>query len=232
MSADEGKRAAAEAAIALVEPGMRLGLGTGSTMRHAVEALGRRVREEGLRVLGIPTSVQTETLARELNIPLGDFTNIDSLDLAIDGADEVERGTLRLIKGLGGALLREKIVAQAARRFVVVADGSKIVDRLGARAPLPVEVVRFGHEQTARRIAALGGAPALRGRDGAPLVTDGGNFVYDCPGFAPILDPHTLDRRLRAIAGVIETGLFLDIAEQAIIGEADGGITVLRGAPA
>jgi ribose 5-phosphate isomerase A len=226
--AEAGKRAAAEAAIALVEPGMRLGLGTGSTMRYAVEALGRRMRDEGLRVACIPTSVQTGQLARQLDIPLTDFSALDALDLAIDGADEVERGTLRLIKGLGGALLREKIVAQAAARFVVVADASKTVGRLGERAPLPVEVVRFGHEQTARRIAALGGRPVLRMREGAPLVTDGGNLVYDCAGFAPILDPHTLDRRLDAIAGVVETGLFLESAEQAIIGEADGGITVLR----
>ena len=141
---------------------MRLGLGTGSTMRHAVAALARRIAAEGLHVTCIPTSIETEQQARALGIPLADFAAIDRLDLAIDGADEVERGTLRLIKGLGGALLREKIVAQAAARFVILADASKVVDTLGARAPLPIEVTRFGHEQTARRIAALGGAPTLR----------------------------------------------------------------------
>ncbi len=222
-AAEAGKRAAAEAAVALVQDGMRLGIGTGSTMRYAIEALGRRVRAEGLRVIGIPTSEASDTLARACGIPLGDYTTIEALDLAIDGADEVETGTLRLIKGLGGALLREKIVAQSAARFVVVADGSKVVETLGAHAPLPVEIVRFAHEQTIRRIAALGGGPVQRLRDGAPFVTDGGNYVLDCAGFAPIRDPHTLDRRLRAIAGVVETGLFLEMAERAIIGEADGG---------
>lgn len=228
---DAGKRAAAEAAVALVEDGMALGLGTGSTMRFAVDALGRRVREEGLRVVGIPTSIRTEEQARGLGIPIAGFDTLFALDLAIDGADEVERGTLRLIKGLGGALLREKIVAEAARRFVVVADPSKVVDRLGARSPLPMEVVRFGHEATARRIAALGGAPVLRqaATDAdAPFLTDGGNLIYDCAGFAPILDPHTLQRRLRAIAGVVETGLFLDRAEVALIGHPDGRCETLR----
>ncbi len=226
---DRGKRAAAEAAVTLVESGMRLGLGTGSTMLFVLEAIGRRVREEGFSVIGIATSVRTEIAARALGIPTTDFTALDALDLAIDGADEVEHGTLRLIKGLGGALLREKIVAQAAKRFVVVADPSKVVDVLGARAPLPVEVTRFGHPQTARRIASLGGAPVLRAAaDGSPFVTDGGNHIYDCPGFAPIRDPFTLQRRLEAIAGVVETGLFLELAECAIIGDADGGSVTMR----
>ena len=226
---DQGKQAAGEAAVALVESGMRLGLGTGSTVHFVLQALGRRVREEGLRVTGIATSIRTEQEAGALGIPMTDFRTLEELDLAIDGADEVERGTLRLIKGLGGALLREKIVAQAAKRFVVVADDSKIVDTLGAKAPLPVEVTRFGHEQTARRLAALGGAPVLRGGDAA-FVTDGGNLIYDCGGFAPIRDPFTLERRIRTIAGVVETGLFLEMAERAIIGRADGGsFTLPRG---
>jgi ribose 5-phosphate isomerase A len=226
-AADEGKRAAAEAAVALVENGMRLGLGTGSTVHFVLQALGRRVREEGLAVTGIATSIRTEQEAGALNIPMTGFAELDALDLAIDGADEVERGSLRLIKGLGGALLREKVVAQMARRFVVVADESKIVDTLGARAPLPVEVTQFGHEQIARRLAALGGAPVLRGGD-TPYVTDGGHYIYDCGGFAPIRDPFTLERRLRAVAGVVESGLFLEMAEQAIIGTAAGGSFVLR----
>ncbi len=226
--ADAAKRAAAAAAVALVEDGMRLGLGTGSTMCHAVTALAQRITAEALHVTCIPTSIETERQARALGIMLADFAAIDRLDLAIDGADEVERGTLRLIKGLGGALLREKIVAQAAARFVILADASKVVDTLGARAPLPVEVTRFGHEQTARRVAALGAAPALRLRDGAPFVTDGGNLILDCAGFAPIRDPHTLQWRLRAIAGVVETGLFLDGVEQAIIGAPDGSARILR----
>ncbi len=233
---DAGKRAAAEAAVALIESGMRLGLGTGSTVHFVLQALGRRVREEGLAVTGIATSLRTEAEAHGLGIRMTDFSALDALDLAIDGADEVERGSLRLIKGLGGALLREKIVAQAAKRFVVVADPSKVVDVLGARAPLPVEVTRFGHEQTARRIAALGGAPVLRARRrarqrlgaAAAFVTDGGNLIYDCGGFAPIRDPFTLERRLFAIAGVVETGLFLQMAERAIIGSPDGGSVTLE----
>jgi ribose 5-phosphate isomerase A len=225
-AAEAGKRAAGEAAAALVEDGMALGLGSGSTVVYLLQALGRRVRE-GLRIRAVATSVRTERVAQENGVPFETFATLDSLDLAIDGADEVERGTLRLIKGLGGALLREKIVAQAARRFVVVADASKPVDQLGTRVPLPVEVVRFGHESTARRISALGGAPVMRMAGDAPFVTDGGNVIYDCHGFAPILDPFALNRRLRAIAGVVETGLFLDCAEQAIIGGADG-VAVLR----
>jgi ribose 5-phosphate isomerase A len=223
---DAAKRAAAEAAAALVEDGMRVGLGSGSTVRHLVLALGARVRE-GLRIVAVPSSEATAALAREQGIPLVELDA--ALDLDIDGADEVETGTLRLIKGLGGALLREKIVAEASRRFVVVADTAKVVTVLGEKAPLPVEVVRFGHAATARRLAELGGAPVLRpGPDGAPFVTDGGNLIYDCAGFAPIRDPFTLQRQVRAIAGAVETGLFIDRAEQAIIGAADGSVSVMR----
>jgi ribose 5-phosphate isomerase A len=226
--ADGQKRAAAEAAVALVEDGMLLGLGTGSTMVFAVDALGRRVREQGLRVRGVATSVRTEEQARALGIPLTDFASVSALDLAIDGADEVEAGTLRLIKGLGGALLREKIVAEAARRFVVVADAGKVVARLGERAPVPVEVVRFGHEVTARRLSELGGAPVLRsGSDKAPFVTDNGNLIYDCHT-GPVADARAFGAALKGIAGVVESGLFLDGVEQAIIGESDGSVRVLR----
>ncbi len=229
MTPEEGgKRAAGEAAAALVADGMRLGLGTGSTVHYVLQALGARVRD-GLAIRCIGTSLRTEREAHALGIPITDFTELDGLDLAIDGADEVERGTLRLIKGLGGALLREKIVAQSAARFVVVADASKLVDTLGARAPLPVEVVAFAHEQTARRIAALGGRPVLRAAGGQAFVTDGGNHIYDCAGFAPIRDPFTLARRLRAISGVVETGLFLETAELALIGGADRVTELRRG---
>lgn len=229
MSGSDGaKRAAAAAAVALVESGMVVGLGSGSTVAHVVTGLGRRVREEGLRIIGIPTSSETEALALTSGITLAELEAAD-IDLAIDGADEVERGSLRLIKGLGAALLREKIVVQASRRFVVVADAGKVVGTLGEKAPLPVEVVRFGHAATARRLAALGGAPVLRlDAAGGPRITDGGNFIYDCAGFAPIRDPFTLQRELRAIAGVVESGLFLDCAEQAIIGQPDGGATVMH----
>jgi len=205
-----------------------VGLGSGTTMVHAVKAIGRRVREEGLRIIGIPTSTEAEALALTSGITLAEL-GATPIDLDIDGADEVETGTLRLIKGLGGALLREKIVVQASRRFVVVADTSKIVAQLGSRSPLPVEVVRFGHGATARRLVELGGRPVLRlDPSGLARLTDGGNVIYDCGGFAPIRDPFTLQRQLRAIAGVVETGLFVDCAEQAIIGAEDGSVSVMR----
>ena len=226
MSGTDGaKRAAAEAAAALVQDGMRVGLGSGSTMKHLVVALGRRVRA-GLRIVGVPTSTETEALALTHGITLGEPDA--PLDIDIDGADEVEVGTLRLIKGLGGALLREKIIVELARRFVVVVDESKVVTTLGSRAPVPVEVVRFGQNATARRLADMGGRPVLR-RDagGLPFVTDGGNVIFDCAGFAPIRDPFTLQRQLRSIAGVVETGLFMDCAERAVIGAADGTVREL-----
>ncbi len=205
---------------------MLLGLGTGSTAWFAVEALGRRVREEGLRVTGVPTSIVTEQHAASLAIPLTGLADVPALDLAIDGADEIERGTLRLIKGLGGALLREKMVAQAARRFVVVGDESKVVDRLGAHVPLPVEVIRFAHQATARR---LPGRPVLRrSKDGEPYVTDNGNLIYDCFDLGPNVDPGTLRVALCAVAGVVGNGLFLDGVEQAIIGLPDGSVQILR----
>jgi ribose 5-phosphate isomerase A len=224
------KKAAAAAAAALVEDGMVLGLGSGSTATLLLDVLARRQREEGLRVTGVPTSRRTEEAARRLGIPLADLAATP--DLAIDGADEIERGSLALIKGLGGALLREKIVASAARRFVVIADDAKPVDRLGQRAPLPVEVIAFGHEVTASRLAALGGAPVLRrAGDGAPFVTDGCNLVYDCAGFAPIEDAAALEARLAATVGVVESGLFVGLAAAAYVGDASGGVRILHRAP-
>jgi ribose 5-phosphate isomerase A len=210
------KRAAAEAAVALVEDGMAVGLGTGSTAAFAVEALARRVRM-GLRVRAIPTSERTAAQARAGGIPLISFAECPRLDLTIDGADEIARGSLDLIKGLGGALLREKIVAAASDRLIIVADETKLVDRLGARAPVPVEVVAFGWETTAARLAALGVRPtARRDRSGAPFHTDGGNVILDC-ATGPIADAAALDRVLSAVVGVVETGLFIGMVERAIV---------------
>ena len=221
---DAAKHAAGEAAAALVQDGMVVGLGTGTTMHHVVAALGRRK----LNIVGVPTSRETEAQAMQLGITVTEPAGVP-IDLALDGADEVETGTLRLIKGLGGALLREKIVAEASRRFVVVADASKVVSKLGSLAPLPVEVEQFGHVATARRVAALGCEPKLRVHaDGSPTVTDGGNYLLDCSGFAPVLDPFTLERSLRAIAGVIGTGLFLLPVEQCLIGDDNGGVRVIK----
>jgi ribose 5-phosphate isomerase A len=215
--ADAWKRAAAEAAVALVEDGMAVGLGTGSTSAFAVSALAARVRAEGLRVVGIPTSERTAEQARREGVPLTTFAEHPELDLAIDGADEVERGTLHLVKGGGGALLREKIVAAASRRFVVVADEGKLVDRLGVGWAVPVEVVPFGWEATARRIGGLGATPELRRKDGEPFVTDGGHLILDCRFPGGIADPPGLERLLGAIVGVVETGLFTGMAGEVLL---------------
>ena len=228
--ADIGKKAAAEAAVSLVADGMTLGLGTGSTVAFALDALARRIRTEGLRIRGVPTSEQTAARARALGIALTDLAAVPELDLAIDGADEVEEASLCLIKGHGGALLREKIVASSARRFVVIVDESKVVPRLGTRMSLPVEVVRFAHVATARRLERLAGPAVLRpGTDGAPFITDNGNVIYDVQTGGPIVDPAALERDLDAIVGVVESGLFTRGVERAIVGAADGAVRTLDG---
>jgi ribose 5-phosphate isomerase A len=229
---DALKRAAAEAAVALVEDGMIVGLGTGSTARFAVEALARRHRE-GLRFLGIPTSERTAAQATALGIPLTSFAEHRRIDLTIDGADEVERGTLNLIKGLGGALLREKIVASASRRLAIVVDGEKLVDRLGARTPVPVEVVAFGLEVSQAALQALGADARLRvSAPGKPFVTDGGNRILDC-AFGPIADSIGLEERINRVVGVVECGLFIGRAGPVFVAEADGvhRLDNPRGAP-
>lgn len=214
------KQRAGFRAAEFVEDGMRVGLGTGTTARWLVERLGERVRA-GLQVRCVPTSRQTEEQARALGLPLVTLGEAGGLDIAIDGADEIGPG-LALVKGGGGALLREKLVAAAARRFVVIADRSKRVDVLG-RFPLPVEVVRFGWELTARRVAAAAGVePLLRVRGGGePFVTDNGNFVLDC-GCGEIPDPARLERELKLLAGVVESGLFVGLAHTAVLADEEG----------
>lgn len=217
------RRAAAEAAAALVESGMAVGLGSGATASLAVEALGRRVRA-GLDIVGIPTSARTEAVARSSGVRLIGFDERRRLDIAIDGADEVARDGLGLVKGGGGALLREKIVACASDRVIIVVDTDKVVARLGERVRLPVEVVPFGWQATLDRLASLGVRPALRGGEEAPFVTDGGHYIADC-AVGPIADPTALEARLNAVPGVVETGLFLGIADQVFVGGA-GGVEV------
>lgn len=214
------KRAAAERAVAEVEDGMVLGLGSGSTAELVIAALAARVAA-GLRVAGLPTSERSAALARRLGVPLTSFAEHRYLDLTIDGADQVERGTLALVKGLGGALLREKIVASASRRMIVVVDETKLVERLGDRTPLPVEIVPFGWEAVMDRLAALGGRPELRCQDAKPFVTDNGNYIADCR-FTAITDPAQLEARLTAIIGVVESGLFLGLASKVIVGSRRG----------
>jgi ribose 5-phosphate isomerase A len=219
---DIHKRAAAEAAAALVEDGMAIGLGTGSTAYFAIEALIRRVRE-GLRIVAIATSERSATQARNGGIALTTFAEHPRLDLTIDGADEIQLGTLNLIKGLGGALLREKIVAAASDRLIIVADDPKLVDQLGSTAPVPIEIVPFGWETTAARLRRLGTEPNLRqDPTGQPFRTDGGNLILDC-GFGPIADPSALDQSIGQTIGVVETGLFIGIARMAVVAE-DYGI--------
>ena len=218
---DALKRAAAEAAVELVQDGMVVGLGTGSTAAFVVEALARRQRE-GLQFIGIPTSDRTAAQAKEANIPLTSFAEHSRIDLTIDGADEVERGTLNLIKGLGGALLHEKIVAAASRRLAIVVDGSKLVDRLGARAPVPVEVVAFGLEATQAALESIGATARLRrSATGDSFITDSGNRILDC-SFGPIADPARLEERIKRVVGVVESGLFIGRANVVFVANTSG----------
>jgi ribose 5-phosphate isomerase A len=222
---DQLKQASAQRAIEYVKDGMVVGLGTGSTAYFVVEGLGARVAQ-GLKIIGIPTSERTATQARGLNIPLATFAERQHIDLTIDGADEVERGTLNLIKGLGGALLREKIVAAASDRLVIVVDEEKLVDQLGDHTPVPVEATQFGWQATAARLKELGGEPVLRhASEDHPFITDGGNYTLDCR-FGKIADSKKLEKQIIETVGVVDCGLFIDRAS-AVIVAASGGIEVL-----
>jgi ribose 5-phosphate isomerase A len=201
-----GRIAAAEAAARLVEPGMRLGLGTGRTMEAVLRALARRVRDEGLAFAGVPTSEATSARARALGLLIAAADA--PCDLAIDGADQIERGTLRLIKGGGGALTREKIVASLAKQFICICDDSKQVATLG-RFPLPLEVIPLAEASVSRAMQALGGSPRLRLMAGTsdPFVTDNGGWIIDVAGLT-ISDPIVLESEINQIPGVITVGLF------------------------
>jgi ribose 5-phosphate isomerase A len=218
---DAGKRAAAKRAVAEVQDGMLLGLGTGTTATFAIDELGRRVREEGLNVTGVPSSVRTAEQARAAGIPLIELTGVPPLDLTIDGADEVDpRGDL--IKGGGGALLREKLVAVASREVLIVCDDRKRRPFLGA-FPLPVVVVPFGWSSTRHRLEHFGRPVSLRTKDGAPFVTDDGLYILDV-AFGRIDDPATLEREIRGIVGVVEVGLFIGLAHRVLYGFPDGHV--------
>ena len=230
---DAAKQAAGRAAAALVEPGMRLGLGTGSTTAFALEAIGARVREEGLDVAGVPTSFASERLARQHGIPLLTLDDLGLgtpeasgvLDLALDGADEVSP-TLDLTKGRGAAHVREKVVAALAARFVVLADPSKEVERLGTRMPVPVEVLPMAEPAVSRALRGLGAAPALRmgeKKDG-PVVTDQGLWVLDAHFEGGIAEPGPLAAAIDALPGVLGHGLFLGMATDVLIGTPEGEV--------
>ncbi len=221
------KRKAAEAALVEIESGMRIGLGTGSTARHFVDLLGAKVAQ-GFQCLCVPTSEETATQARSLDIPLSTLDEIDGLDVTIDGADEID-GAFQLIKGGGGALLREKIVAAASARMVVIADQSKLVETLG-RFPLPIEVNLFGLAATGREIdtvmskhGAQGGKSVRQGKDGAPFKTDGGHLIVDA-SFGRISNAKALSQDLLDIPGVVQHGLFIDLCSEAYLATPDGTI--------
>lgn len=227
-TAEALKREAAVRAAEWICDGMVVGLGTGSTVRHLLDHIAeRRAGGEWRGIVGVPTSERTARRARELEIPLRTLEEAPAVDLTIDGADEVDP-ELRLIKGLGGALLREKIVATASRRLVIIVDESKVVEKLGTKAPLPVEVDPFGAPIQPAFLRGLGAEPALRpADDGSPLVTDGGNHIFDCRFPEGIDDPEALQTRLDGRVGIVENGLFLGLAT-AVVVAGEGGVRVLE----
>ncbi|GAC1474404.1 MAG: ribose-5-phosphate isomerase RpiA [Isosphaeraceae bacterium] len=217
---DRAKSQAAEAAASLVKDGMSVGLGSGSTAALVVRALGKRVATEGLWFVGVPTSDLTADLARSLGIPLRELDDLDFLDINLDGADEIDP-RFRMIKGRGGALLREKIVASFARRRVTVVTPEKQVEQLGVLAPIPVEVSPLGTRHVEGRLRALGADTTLRRlADGTPYLTDGGNKIFDCR-FPRVDDPAVLDAALHQTVGVFETGLFIGLCDLLLVGHDD-----------
>lgn len=221
MSIDPQQVIAAEAGQ-MIQDGMLVGMGTGRAATAFIHALGDRVKQ-GLKIRGVPTSDRSEALGKQLGIPLTTLEEVDQLDLDVDGADEVDPNG-QLIKGLGGALVREKIVAASAKRLIVLVGSEKKVGKLGEHGTLPVEVVPFGMALCKRRLAAMGLNPVPRVKDGKQLfVSDNGNFILDCK-LQPIDDPHELERTLLALPGVVDTGLFLDMADTVLIGNPDGSV--------
>ena len=217
MNVDK-KKAAAERAVEFVQNGMVVGLGTGSTAYFAIEALGRRVAE-GLEIAGVATSSGTEQLAERFGVPLVPLDDVTLIDVTIDGADEVDQN-FNLIKGMGGALLREKVVAYASLEEIIIVDDSKVVEVLGTRSPLPVEVAPFGHKLTKSALEGLGCQARLKG-GAKPFMTDNGNLIYECK-FERIEDPEFLEIEIHLIPGVIESGLFIGLATKVVIGQESG----------
>jgi ribose 5-phosphate isomerase A len=226
MTQDSQKQKAAQQAADLIEPNMVVGLGTGSTAAFFIDALIARAKA-GLNILCIPTSERSAAQARAGGLHLVDFSTHPTIDITIDGADEIKRDSLDLVKGLGGALLREKIVASASTRLVIIADRTKLVDHLGTTAPIPVEVTRFGWEATREKLAATGATVTQRfAPTGDPYITDGGNFILDAK-YDPIADAKQLNNAIRDIVGVVETGLFIGMADMALVAT-DSGVTTFR----
>jgi ribose 5-phosphate isomerase A len=217
------KRIAGEYAARLVKDGDHVGLGTGSTVKYAIEGIARRISLEGLKISGVATSTRTEELAGSLGITLIDIDDVEKLDIAIDGADEINP-SLDLIKGLGGALFREKVVASLAERFVIVAEQSKYVEKLGTRSPLPVEVARFGSVQALHRLSSIEGVQKIdfRRKDGKPFITDNGNYVIDLWFKDGIENPAKLREKIESTLGVLTSGLFLGMATEVVLSDTQG----------
>jgi ribose 5-phosphate isomerase A len=213
------KERAGEAALEQIKDGMIVGLGTGSTAKYFIEALGKAIKSGKLHdIRVVATSVNSETLARQDGLAVVTFAQTNKIDVTVDGADEVAPD-LTLIKGLGGALLREKLVAQNSSKLIIIADASKLVTKLGTKSPLPVEVTPFGHEASERFLRDLGCVPALRrSKTGEVFITDNGNFIFDCK-FTEITDPRDLNLKLATRSGIVESGLFIDLATAAIIAD-------------
>lgn len=220
---EEAKKTAALEAVRHVEDGFVVGLGSGSTAAYAIEEIGNRMKREKLRILGVPTSYQAFALAVKHRIPITTLEEYPTLDLAIDGADQIDE-KLNLIKGMGGALAREKIVASASKKFIIVVDESKKVKILGENNhPVPIEALSFAAPLVMRKINGIGGKPTLREGNGkvGPVITDNGNVIIDAV-FGPINEPAELQRKLKSIVGVVETGLFVNMANVAYVGKRSG----------
>jgi len=214
---------AAEKAVEHVDNGMVIGLGTGSTVKYAIKKLGERVNT-GLKIEGIPTSLRTKKLAKECNIPLVDLNDYAEIDLTIDGADEVD-SFLNLIKGGGGALTREKIIAYHSKKEIIVVDETKVVKKLGVDFPVPVEVTKFGWNATKKTLEELGCTTELRTIMDEVYITDNSNYILDCD-FGRINEPEVLEKEINSIPGVIENGLFINLADEIIVGSKQGIITL------
>ena len=216
---EEAKRRAAQEAVKHLKDGFTLGLGSGSTAAYAIREIGRKIQQEDLRILGIPTSYQALLLAVDCGIPITTLNEHPELDLTIDGADQIDKA-LNLIKGMGGALTREKIVASASKQLIIVADETKMVEKLGTNHPVPVETLPFALPTVVSKVREMGGRPVLREGKGkvGPVVTDNGNFIVDVD-FGLINVPKELNSRLKLIPGVVETGLFIEMANIVYVGK-------------
>lgn len=223
LEQEDMKRIAAEKSVERVENGMIVGLGTGSTVEYAIKKLGERINT-GLKIEGIPTSLKTKKLALQHNIPLVDLNDYPEIDLTIDGADEVD-SHLNLIKGGGGALTREKIVAYHSKKEIIVIDETKVVKKLGIGFPVPVEVTKFGWKATKKSLEELGCTIELRTIMGEVYITDNSNYILNCD-FGKIDEPETLEKEINSIPGVIENGLFIDLVDEVIVGSKQGIITL------